>query len=73
MDDKTLRIFVSKSIEDAIQRNAYLEAREVGVEVHYGKVTLEGRVPSWIDRRTVEKAAWAVPGVCQVEDHLRSE
>jgi len=72
MDDKTVRLFVSKSIEDAIQRNAYLEARDIGVEVQDGKVTLVGHVPSWIDRQTVEKAAWAAPGVLEVEDQLHS-
>lgn len=62
---------ISNRIEDALKRHAYLEAKDVRVQVHDDKVTLEGLVPSWADRKTVEKAAWATPGVRQVEDHLR--
>jgi osmotically-inducible protein OsmY len=62
---------VSHRIEEALKRHAQIEAKNVHVQVQGGKVTLEGRVPSWADRRTVETAAWAAPGVLKVEDHLR--
>ena len=62
---------ISNRIEDALKRHAHLEAKDVRVQVQDGKVTLEGRVPSWADRQTVERAAWAAPGVRKVEDHLR--
>ena len=62
---------ISNRIEDALKRHAHLEAKDVRVQVQDGRVTLEGKVPSWADRQTVERAAWAAPGVRRVEDHLR--
>ncbi|HEY1448710.1 MAG TPA: BON domain-containing protein [Caulobacteraceae bacterium] len=62
---------ISNRIEDALKRHAHIEAKDVRVQVQDGRVTLEGRVPTWSDRRMVEVAAWAAPGVRTVEDHLR--
>jgi osmotically-inducible protein OsmY len=61
---------ISNRIEDAMKRQAHLRADDVHVQVRDGKVTLEGRVPSWADRRTAEIAAWAAPGVSTVDDRL---
>jgi osmotically-inducible protein OsmY len=57
-------------IEQAFERNADLEAEKIVVEAQAGKVTLSGRVSSWNKRYLAESAAWAAPGVAQVEDKL---
>lgn len=61
---------VRSRIEQALKRNAEVEAEGIKVKVADGKVTLEGKVNAWSDRYTAERAAWAAPGVRQVEDHL---
>jgi osmotically-inducible protein OsmY len=62
---------IKKKIEDALARNAHVEARAIRVNVSDGnKVRLEGAVDSWDDRDVVENAAWSVPGVQSVDDRL---
>jgi osmotically-inducible protein OsmY len=62
---------VAKSIENALQRNAEIEASRIRVVVRDDKVILEGEVETWNERQLAEKAAWAVPGVTDVEDRIR--
>ncbi len=57
-------------IESALKCIAELEASNIRVNVSGGKVTLEGKVKAWHERSVAERAAWAVPGVSVVEDHL---
>ena len=40
------------------------------VSVHDSKVTLNGNVRSWAERKAAEQAAWAAPGVTEVDDRL---
>ena len=61
---------VKDKIESAFQRNALLDARRVTVEAHGGKVILRGSVRNWAEREQVEWAAWAAPGVSEVETHI---
>ena len=61
---------VKHRIEDALKRNAELEADGIQVAVTGGKVTLEGKVRAWHERGVAERAAWAAPGVITVEDRL---
>jgi len=61
---------VRAKILDALKRNAELEADAIRVVVHDHKVTLEGKVKAWYERGVAERAAWSVPGVALVEDHL---
>lgn len=61
---------IKNSIETALTRNAEIEADGINVEVSGGKVTLNGRVNTWRERTTAERAAWSVPGVTAVEDRL---
>jgi osmotically-inducible protein OsmY len=57
-------------IEQAFERQADLEAERISVEAHGGKVILSGSVSSWNKRNSAERAAWAAPGVTQIEDKL---
>lgn len=62
---------VKHRIEEALKRNAQVEAKEIRVTVDGGKVTLEGNVPAWHERAVAEKAAWSAPGVSAVEDRIQ--
>lgn len=62
---------VKSRIESALARQANLEAHAISVSVDGDKVTLEGRVKAWFERDVIEKAAWAAPGVREVEDRVR--
>jgi osmotically-inducible protein OsmY len=63
---------IKKKIEEALARNARLEAEAIRVSVLEGnKVSLEGKVDSWDDREVAENAAWSVAGVQSVDDRLK--
>jgi len=62
---------VKRKIEDALKRNAEVEAQRIRVSVlGDGKIALEGTVHDWQERSTAERAAWSAPGVRAVEDRL---
>jgi osmotically-inducible protein OsmY len=61
---------VKDKIESAFQRNALLDSRRITVETRGGKVILRGSVRSWAEIDQVERAAWAAPGVSEVESHI---
>jgi osmotically-inducible protein OsmY len=63
-------IDVRDKIEAAFKRSAEIDARRVNVTAADGKVILSGNVHSWAERQEAERAAWAAPGVMQVEDRL---
>ena len=63
-------IDVRDKIEAAFKRSAEIDARRVNVTAQDGKVVLSGNVHSWSERREAERAAWAAPGVIQVDDRL---
>ncbi len=63
---------IKQRIVDALKRHAEVEADRILISVQAGgKVSLEGDVHNWDERRAVERAAWSAPGVRIVEDHLR--
>ena len=61
---------VQGKIEAAFKRSAEIDARRVNVIASDGKVILAGNVRSWAERQEAERAAWAAPGVMQVEDRI---
>jgi len=66
--DKT--VDVRGKIEAAFKRSAEVDARRISVVAEDGKIILSGNVHSWMERQEAERAAWAAPGVTQVEDRL---
>lgn len=64
------RIAVKTQIEAALLRNAKLDANNIHVEVRGDRVILGGTVQSWVERQEAERAAWASPGVSDVENLL---
>jgi osmotically-inducible protein OsmY len=62
---------VKKKIEEALQRTAEDDARNIAVEITGSKVILTGTVQSLAEGEDVKWAAWAVPGVSDVESRLQ--
>jgi osmotically-inducible protein OsmY len=61
---------VAAKIEAALKRSAEVDARRIGVSARDGKVVLTGNVRSWAEREDAERAAWAAPGVMEVDDRI---
>lgn len=61
---------IQQRIEEALKRNAEVDAKGIHIKVEGSVVKLEGRVHLWRERKIAERAAWSVPGVNKVEDHL---
>ena len=63
-------IDVKAKIEAALKRSAEVDARRINVTVADGKVVLSGNVHSWFERSEARQAAWAAPGVKEVDDRM---
>ena len=61
---------VQHSIKKAMKRDAKLDAEGIRVESHNGTVQLSGNVRSWAEHDAAVNAAWAAPGVSDVDDRL---
>jgi osmotically-inducible protein OsmY len=65
---------IRETIEEALERRAEREARDIHIEVDdEGVVSLLGHVRSWREKRAVAGAAAHAPGVRSIQDHLRIE
>jgi osmotically-inducible protein OsmY len=61
---------VREKIEAAFKRSAEIDARRVNVTAQENRIILSGNVHSWAERQEAERAAWAAPGVTDVQNRL---
>ena len=61
---------IKQRIEQALERQAEIEAHGITITVDGVKVRLDGKVRAWRERDVIERAAWAAPGVTGVDDRL---
>jgi osmotically-inducible protein OsmY len=61
---------VKRKIEDAFRRHALLDAKDIEVKVADSTVTLNGNVHSWQEPADAAQAAWAAPGVVNVDNRI---
>jgi len=67
---KVTSVNVKGAIQAAFERHAFLDAQQIQVETNGGSVVLRGHLRSFIEREEAERAAWAAPGVTQVENRI---
>ena len=61
---------LERRIEAALRRSAEIEAHAIRVAVYDDHVMLEGRVRTPYERKVLERAIWAAPGVRSVDDRV---
>ncbi|HZZ38512.1 MAG TPA: BON domain-containing protein [Acidobacteriaceae bacterium] len=61
---------LKRKIEDALVRNAQVDAERITVEVQENKAVLKGKVRSWAEREEAERVAWLAPGITSVDNQI---
>jgi osmotically-inducible protein OsmY len=61
---------IKNKINAAFQRSATVDANKITITADGSKVTLSGKVRSFVEKRDAERAAWAAPGVAQLENKI---
>ena len=64
---------VKARIEEALGRQALLQADFLHVSFQEGTVVLSGEVHSWAERAAARRTAWEAPGVTDVIDNIHIE
>ena len=67
---KITPVIVKDVIKKALERSADIEADSINILTDGGRIVLKGKVRSWAERKEVERAVWATPGVIEVKDEL---
>src|ERR1700730_6984697 len=61
---------IKRKIQEAILRNAEVDANQIIIETNGSVVILKGTARAWVEREEAERVAWRAPGVTKVEDHI---
>ena len=61
---------VRHRIAEALHRNADIDARHIVVTVEEGRAILTGRVATWLQRESAERAAADAPGIVRVDNRV---
>lgn len=61
---------VKKRIVAALHRSAQIDADHITVDTSGSKIVLRGVVRSWAERDEAQRAAWAAPGVTDVDNRI---
>jgi osmotically-inducible protein OsmY len=64
---------LKKKIEDALVRNAEIDANKITVEVQGGKAILKGTVRAWAEKEEAARVAWSAPGITSVDNRITLE
>lgn len=62
---------IRRGIEQALLRNAAIDAESIVVDVDGDTVTLRGSVRSWAERTEAEQVAWKARGISRVINEIR--
>jgi osmotically-inducible protein OsmY len=61
---------VKAPIEAALRRNALVDSSRIKAHVAHGVLSLRGAARSRAEYEEAMRAAWAAPGVTEIEDHI---
>jgi len=61
---------LKSKIEQAMGRNAEVDAGTIQITAHDLQLVLQGSVRSWEEWEEVDRVAWSAPGVCEVVNEL---
>lgn len=60
----------AERIERAFERSALVDPERIEVSIEGNKAILDGKVPTWSERREAERLAWATPGISKVKNNI---